>query len=266
MRRSGTPRPLLALALAGLCLLLARDSLASGEAVPLPEGSIARLGRGEVWVKSALSADGARLAVASRYGVWLRDGHTGAEIARLEGSADGIRRTLAFSPDGSILAGGGEDGSVRLWDVASGGYKDTPERHRGRVLAMAFSPDGATLATTGGEDKRIRLWSVHSGQPQATLAGHLWDVVSVAFSPDGRTLASGSGDGTVRLWSVDDRLHTATLEGHGAWVHAVAFSPDGGDPGQRRRQRGAVVGRGQRPVQGLAADGKLQNPFRDLLA
>ena len=219
-------KPTFAMALAVLCLLLARDSLASGE-VPLPEGSIARLGRGEIWVKSALSADGKRLAAGSRYGVWLRDGETGAEVARMEGSADGIRRTLVFSPDGSTLAGGGEDGSVRLWDVASGGYKDTPEKHRGRVLAMAFSPDGVTLATTGGEDKRIRLWSVDSGQPQATLAGHLWDVVSVAFSPDGATLASGSGDGTVRLWAVDSGLHSATLEGHADWVHAVAFSPDG---------------------------------------
>ena len=92
---------------------------------------------------------------------------------------------------------------------------------------MAFSPDGATLATTGGEDKRIRLWSVDAAQPRATLAGHLWDVVSVAFSPDGTTLASGSGDATVRLWAVDSGLHSATLEGHADWVHAVAFSPDG---------------------------------------
>ena len=226
MRRSGKRKPLFTVALAVLGLLLARDGLA-GEGPPLPEGSIARLGRGEIWVKSALSADGKRLAAGSRYGVWLRDGETGAEVARMEGSADGIRRTLVFSPDGSTLAGGGEDGSVRLWDVASGGYKDALEKHRGRVLAMVFSLDGATLATTGGEDKRIRLWSVDTAQPQATLAGHLWDVVSVAFSPDGTTLASGSGDGTVRLWAVDGGLHTATLEGHGDWVHSVAFSPDG---------------------------------------
>ncbi len=227
MRRHGMPRPELRVVLAGLCLLLARDSLAGGETVPLPEGSIARLGRGEIWVKSALSADGKRLAAGSRYGVWLRDGETGAEVARMEGGADGIRRSLAFSPDASILAGGGADGSVRFWDVESGRYRDAPEKHRGRVLAMAFSPDGATLATTGGEDKRIRLWSVDSARPLATLGGHLWDVVSVAFSPDGTSLASGSGDGTVRLWSVEDGLHTATLPGHGDWVYSVAFSPDG---------------------------------------
>ncbi len=213
MRRP-TPDPPFTVALVGLCLLLARDGIAGGEMVPLPEGSIARLGRGEVWGKAALSADGTRLAVTSQYGLWLRDGHTGEEIARLGGAADGIRRSLAFSPDGSILAGGGSDGRVRLWDVASGSYKDTPERHRGKVLAMAFSADGATLATTGGEDKRIRLWDVATARHEATLAGHRWDVVSVAFSPDGRTLASGSADGTARLWSVDGGLHTATLEGH----------------------------------------------------
>ncbi len=88
-----------ATALVGLSLLLARDSLAS-EVVPLPEGSIARLGRGEVWGTAALSADGTRLAVRSRYGLWLRDGHTGEEIARLGGATDGLRRSLAFSRTG----------------------------------------------------------------------------------------------------------------------------------------------------------------------
>ena len=84
MLRSGKRKPPFTVTLAGLCLLLARGGLAE-EGPPLPEGSIARLGRGEIWVKSALSADGKRLAAGSKYGVWLRDGHTGAEIARLEG-------------------------------------------------------------------------------------------------------------------------------------------------------------------------------------
>ena len=101
---------------------MARDSLAGGEAVPLPEGSIARLGRGEIQVM-AFSADGTRLALGSEYGVWIRDGRTGADLARLEGTAEGVR-ILALSPDGSTLAGGGEGGRVRLWDLASGRYEE----------------------------------------------------------------------------------------------------------------------------------------------
>ena len=171
---------------------------------------------------------------------------------------------------------------------------------------MAFSPDGATLATTGGEGKRIRLWDVETARHEATLAGHLWDVVSVAFSPDGATLASGSGDGTVRLWSVANGLHTATLEGHGDWVYSVAFSPDGSllasgardgevrvwDVATGRHKvtlphrslvyylafspdGATLAGGGGSEVRlwdvasgqprGLAADGRLRDPFRDLL-
>ena len=117
---------------------------------------------------------------------------------------------------------------MRLWDLATGRSADSLlERHKGMVVALAFSPDGSLLATTGGEDKEIRLWSVETVRTEAVLAGHLWDVLSVAFSPDGETLASGSADGTIRLWSVDEALHTGTLEGLGTWVQALAFSPDG---------------------------------------
>ena len=224
MRRSGTPRPLLTLSLAGLCLLPARHGLA-GEVPPLPEGSVARLGRGEIQLMT-LSAAGTRLVLGSKYGVWLQDGHTGADLARLQGTSEGVG-LLALSPDGSTLAGGSEGGWVRLWDLNSGRYEDSLERHKGMVVALAFSPDGSLLATAGGKDRRVRLWSVETGRTEAILAGHRWDVLSVAFSPDGKTLASGSADGTIRLWSVDEGLHTATLEELGTWVHAVAFSPDG---------------------------------------
>ena len=92
-------------ALAGLRLLLARDSLDTGEAVPLPEGSIARLGRGEIQAM-ALSADGTRLDLGREYGVWIRDGRTGADLARLEGASEGVE-LLALPRRGPPLAGGG---------------------------------------------------------------------------------------------------------------------------------------------------------------
>jgi WD40 repeat protein len=134
---------------------------------------------------------------------------------------------LAFSPDGRLLAGGG-DPAVRIWRLP------TPALtlHTGAVGAVAFSPDGRRLAT-GGANGEVRLWDSTGalgpfplGQP---LTGHEDIVEAVAFSPDGHTLATGSLDGTTRLWHVSDegRAQGMGLPLTTAPVFAVAFSPDG---------------------------------------
>ena len=97
--------------------------------------------------------------------------------------------------------------------------------HTASVQSVAFSPDGATLAS-GSRDETIRLWNTRTGQLTRTLEGHTYWVGSVAFAPDGVTLASGSGDRTIRLWNTQTGELTRTLEHLGA-VHSVAFSPDG---------------------------------------
>ena len=101
-------------------------------------------------------------------------------------------------------------------------------RRTGRavVLALAYSPDGSTLASAG-DDAVIRLRDVASGRVVGRLEGHGDAVSCLAFSPDGRTLATGSYDRTVKLWDVASRPRGATLTGHTNWVFAVAFSPDG---------------------------------------
>lgn len=131
---------------------------------------------------------------------------------------------IAWSPDGAWIASGHNDGSLRLWEVASGLEVRRFRGHEGGVWSAAFSPDGRLLAS-GAADETIRLWKVAGGRRQARLQGHENGVTSVAFSPDGRWLASGAEDTTVRLWDVETRSCFAIL------VHFpqgwVAYTPDG---------------------------------------
>jgi WD40 repeat protein len=134
--------------------------------------------------------------------------------------------TVAFSPDGRLLATGDAEGVIRLWRVTDGKPLFVCKGHMSWVWSVTFSPDGQTLAS-GSNDQTLKLWEVSTGECHQTLQGHTGLIFSVAFSPDGQTLASGSSDRTIKLWDVRTGQRYQTLQGHAGYVRSVAFSPDG---------------------------------------
>ena len=173
--------------------------------------------------KVAFAPDGSTLAGATLGETYLWDVTTGVRKQTLTG-VGGI--TIAFSPDGGMLASGSSDTTIRLWDVTKGIEKQTFTGHGGQVNSVAFSPDGSVLVS-GSDDTTIRLWNVATGQHLKTLVGHTNRISGVLFSPDGRGLASGSLDKTIRLWDVLMGEHLKTLTGHTNHITSIVFSPDG---------------------------------------
>ncbi|MEW6493340.1 MAG: AAA-like domain-containing protein [Cyanobacteriota bacterium] len=127
---------------------------------------------------------------------------------------------LRFSPDSQGLVTSSTDGSIYLWS-REGKLLKTFQGHSAAIWDIALSPDGQRIASAS-EDRTIRLWSA-DGKRLKTLTGHQGGVWGVAFSPDGNLLASSSGDGTVKVWTLDGEL-VRTLEGHSAAVWDVEFA------------------------------------------
>ncbi|HEY8286459.1 MAG TPA: TIR domain-containing protein, partial [Chloroflexota bacterium] len=150
----------------------------------------------------------------------------------LHGQNGGVR-ALAYSPDGRILASGGDDDAIRLWDAASEQQIGPPlTGHTGAVTTLAFSSDG-TLLASGSADQTIRLWHrsgaggrwVPLGVP---LGGQRDQVRVAAFSPNGKLLAASSWDGSIWLWDLSGpRPRGAPLTTFAGDLGALAFSPDG---------------------------------------
>ena len=220
----------------------------------LPEGVRARLGKGIIG-DTQYSPDGSRLAVASGIGIWLYDTTTHQEVALFQGHSGGVL-CVAFSPDGTTLASGSRDNTVRLWDAVTGAPLRTLTGHDRVVLSVAFSPDGRTLAS-GGKDGDVHLWNVMTGARVDTLDEYLSWVESVAFSPDGRMLATGSGYAP-RLWDAETRELLQTLKGHSDSVSSVSFTPDGktlasGSEDHTIRLWDAAIGDHQKTLEGHAS-------------
>jgi WD40 repeat protein len=201
-------------------------------------------------VAMAVSPDRRIVAVARDKAVELWDARTGQKQKILEHrtkSSGGFRVwCVAYSPDGHLLASGGADYELRVWDSETGALKWTLDGQQ--VIAVAFSPDGRTIAA-GGFGAVLRLIDASTGKVEWELHQKKDEVVqALAFSPDGTMLASGDGDnGEYKVWSLDNvatprGIRRASLKITVSDVNhpgfgCVAFSPDGqlcASPGPRK--------------------------------
>ncbi|MBM4071889.1 MAG: WD40 repeat domain-containing protein [Planctomycetes bacterium] len=143
---------------------------------------------------------------------------------------------IAMDPDGKLLAGGGEDYFVHLWDIEAAKPKGKLAEHAEWILAVTFSPDGKQLAS-GDFKGKVLLWDVTEGKkireltprpmPPPKVPPDPVRASALAFAPDGKTIAIGAGDGVVHLVSVGDGKLVRSMPGHSSAVTGLAFHPGG---------------------------------------
>jgi WD40 repeat protein len=171
----------------------------------------------------------------------LWDAETGANMARFDANLGSLRR-LAFSPDGTRLAGTAEVAVsaclVALWEVRTGRLEVLIPVVTQHINGLAFSPDGRRVyADSGGygTPAEVKAWDASTGQEVMSL-GHEEPIFGLALSADGKRLASLSADKSLRIWDTQSGVELFSLRGPIHDWHAVAFSPDG--------RRLATVGKG----------------------
>ncbi len=149
----------------------------------------------------------------------------GGAIPILEGH-EGPAEALAYSPASGLLASGGADRTVKLWNAASYSLVRTYRGHNEPVTALALTRDGRVLASAS-LDGAVRLWSTSSGRTFRSVRLHKARVSVLAFSPDGQMLASASEDGSVRLWEFRRTRGARVVAALGTDARGLSFSPDG---------------------------------------
>ena len=171
----------------------------------------------------ALTSDGSRLAAAGGTTVTIRNVDSGTEEWRHQ--LDTGARRVMFSQDGRALAVA--DGrAVKLLDAATGALRGSLEGHADDVVALAFSPDGARLAS-GSDDYTVRIWDTATGRVLLDTIELTTSILDLTFDPTGTYVAVASAAGTVGVFRTVSGFEAFTLRGHTNTVSAVSFSPDG---------------------------------------
>jgi WD40 repeat protein len=155
--------------------------------------------------------------------VW-EDGATGGNAFTYHGHSGDVY-AVAWSPpstDRPLIASGGTDMTVQVWDAADGSHVYSYPGDSGYVQAVAWSPDGKRIVSGGST---VQVWDAENGNHVYTYRGHSGNVYSVAWSPDSKQrIASAGGDKTVQIWDAENGNHINTYPGY---THEVAWSPDG---------------------------------------
>lgn len=185
----------------------------------------------------AFSPDGKQVigVIGSDINIW--NFSSGKELKKLTGHTEWVR-SIAFSPDGKLLASGGDDNAIIIWDFASDRELRRFRGYSKKVNQVAFTPDGGSLAYSGeyqssGVGTQIRLIDVTTGIDIHNFKGPGDCVHSFAISPNGKWIAGsfdiglGIDDSIIKIWDIKTGQELQTLKGHTQWVlQDITFSPD----------------------------------------
>ena len=217
------------LSIIGLLLLILQIGLLNLSAQEytqweLPDGAIARLGKGRI-NDMEYSPDGSILAVATTVGIWIYDTDTYQERALLSRSHQEMEKVY-FNHDGTVLTGMEMfSHKVTHWDITLPEINKPSKKKHDLPHNATYSSDGNTFATKNF--KEIHIWDSNTNTSKHKLKGHKDYIACLAYSPDDKIIASGSHDQTVRLWDVKTGKHIRTLTGHQDNITFLSFSLDG---------------------------------------
>ncbi|NMB54283.1 MAG: PQQ-binding-like beta-propeller repeat protein [Leptolinea sp.] len=213
----------------------------------------------------AISPDSRIIASGSDDNTFILWDTSNGKQLRLTPATSGVR-SLTFNGDGSGIVTGEQNGTVNLWEVATGKLNKTISKVPGEVNSLAFNADysilaigantlhlwrasddalaapfrgfsnsvtsvafnkDATLLAAGNQDGRISLWDPKTGNQIALLEGHTGDVAALTFSNNGRFLASGGADNNIIVWDVTSGQKVYVIRGHSGGIRSLAFNNDG---------------------------------------